>query len=171
MTQPLAIRAQDLRFTYAGRPVPAIRDVSFELDAGECLLVVGASGSGKSTLALALAGLVPHEVPGEFAGALEIGGIEVATSHRGAVAAMVGVVFQDPASQLVMDRVADDVAFGLESRGWTLEAMARRVPEALAENGLTGYERRRPNRLSGGEQQRVALAGVLAARPRDPRPR
>jgi energy-coupling factor transport system ATP-binding protein len=69
-------------------------------------------------------------------------------------------VFQDPESQLVMDRVEDDVAFGLESRGWPREAMRRRVPEALADVGLEGMERRRPTSLSGGQQQRLALAGV-----------
>jgi energy-coupling factor transport system ATP-binding protein len=64
-----------------------------------------------------------------------------------------------------MERAEDDVAFGLENRGWSREAMLRRVPEALAEAGLAGFERRRPSRLSGGEQQRLALAGVLATRP------
>ncbi len=64
-----------------------------------------------------------------------------------------------------MERVEDDVAFGLENRAWSLEAMRARVPDALAETGLPGFERRRSNRLSGGQQQRLALAGVLAAHP------
>ncbi len=76
-----------------------------------------------------------------------------------------GLVFQDPDRQLVMERVEDDVAFGLENRAWPQAAMQARVPGALLEVGLPGYERRRPNRLSGGEQQRLALAGVLAPRP------
>jgi energy-coupling factor transport system ATP-binding protein len=74
-------------------------------------------------------------------------------------------VFQNPASQLVMDRVEDDVAFGLENRAWPPADMHRQVPEALARVGLASFERRRPNRLSGGQQQRLALAGVLAAEP------
>jgi energy-coupling factor transporter ATP-binding protein EcfA2 len=81
------------------------------------------------------------------------------------VAARVGIVFQDPASQLVMERVADDVAFGLENRAWPLEAMRVRVPAALAELGLAGFESRSSGRLSGGEQQRLAIAGVLAPGP------
>jgi energy-coupling factor transporter ATP-binding protein EcfA2 len=64
-----------------------------------------------------------------------------------------------------MERAEDDVAFGLENRGWPLSAMRARVPEALGEVGLAGFERRRPAHLSGGEQQRLALAGVLAPRP------
>ena len=76
-----------------------------------------------------------------------------------------GLVFQDPDSQLVMERVEDDIAFGLESRGWSPAAMRARVPEALAEVGLEGLERRRTGRLSGGQQQRLALAGALAPGP------
>jgi energy-coupling factor transporter ATP-binding protein EcfA2 len=132
---------------------------------GQCLLVVGPSGSGKSTLALALAGLVPRELPGEWRGRLEVDGLDPLTADGRAVAARVGLVFQDPESQLVMERVEDDVAFGLESRGWDRAAMRARVPEALAEAGLAGLERRRTARLSGGQQQRLALAGVLAPRP------
>jgi energy-coupling factor transport system ATP-binding protein len=139
--------------------------VSFQVAPGECLLVVGPSGSGKSTLALALAGLVPRERPGDWRGSIELDGVSLAALAPAAVSERVGIVFQHPASQLVMDRVEDDVAFGLENRGWPLEAMRRRVPEALAEVGLAGLERGRPNRLSGGQQQRLALAGVLAADP------
>lgn len=74
-------------------------------------------------------------------------------------------MFQDPASQLVMERVEDDVAFGLENRGWPRAAMRARVPEAIEEAGLEGLGRRRSVHLSGGQQQRLALAGVLAPRP------
>jgi energy-coupling factor transporter ATP-binding protein EcfA2 len=127
--------------------------------------VVGPSGSGKSTLALALSGLIPGDIPGSWSGTLEVDGIDVGSASRTAIAGRVGVVFQDPGSQLVMDTVEDDVAFGLESRGWAFEDMHRRVPEALADVGLAGLERRRSTRLSGGEQQRLALAGAMAPRP------
>jgi energy-coupling factor transporter ATP-binding protein EcfA2 len=133
------------------------------------LLVVGPSGSGKSTLARGIAGLLPSEFPGDWLGSVRIDDRELAaaeapvlppTSELGA-----GMVFQDPASQLVMERVGDDVAFGLENLAWPLAAMRGRVPEALAAVGLGGFEARRSTRLSGGEQQRVAIAGVLAPAP------
>ncbi len=129
------------------------------------MLVVGPSGSGKSTLALAIAGLIPRDVPATVAGSIELDGAPVSLLERSALAARVGLVFQDPATQLVMERVEDDVAFGLETRGWPVDRMRRRVPEALIEAGLDGLGRRRSRRLSGGQQQRLALAGVLAARP------
>lgn len=81
------------------------------------------------------------------------------------VAARVGLLLQDPTTQLVMERVEDDVAFGLENRGWARDAMHERVPEVLAEVGLDGMERARSRKLSGGQQQRLALAGALAPRP------
>ena len=137
------------------------------------LLVVGSSGSGKSTVARAVAGLLPSQFPGEWQGSLRIGDVEVAradpldddelpitTARLGA-----GIVLQDPASQLVMERVGDDVAFGLENSAWPMVAMRHRVPEVLAQVGLAGFDDRRSTRLSGGEQQRVAIAGVLALAP------
>lgn len=139
--------------------------MTVELEPGACLLVVGPSGSGKSTFGLAVAGLVPRELPGMIAGSLSVNGRETSATDPASLAAAVGLVFQDPAVQIVMDRVEDDVAFGLESRGWPLERMQRRVPEALAAVGLSGFEARHARDLSGGQQQRLALAGVLAAEP------
>ncbi|MBA2374196.1 MAG: ABC transporter ATP-binding protein, partial [Chloroflexi bacterium] len=135
------------------------------MEPGECLLVVGPSGSGKSTLALAIAGLVPREIPGIFGRTLLVDDVETRHWRPAALAARAGLVFQDPGAQIVMERVEDDVAFGLENRGWSRQAMLARVPVALAAVGLEGLERHRSNRLSGGQQQRLALAGVLAAEP------
>ena len=127
--------------------------------------MVGPSGSGKSTFGLAVAGLVPREVRSSLVGSLSVDGTETRAYAPAALAARVGIVFQDPESQLVMERVEDEVAFGLENRGWAPDAMRVRVPAAIADAGLAGLERRRSNRLSGGQQQRLALAGVLAAEP------
>ncbi|MEX1172925.1 MAG: ABC transporter ATP-binding protein [Chloroflexota bacterium] len=142
-----------------------MRRIDFDVPAGACLLVIGPSGSGKSTLGLAMAGLVPREVPGAWVGTLTVDGTETRAFEPGALAARVGLVFQDPSRQIVMDRVEDDVAFGLENRGWASAAMRRRVPEVLDSVGLDGMERRIALDLSGGQQQRLALAGVLAPRP------
>ena len=152
LVTPGRIAADGLTFTYHGAARPAFHDVSFDVEPGGCLLVVGPSGSGKSTLALALGGLIPGDILGDLSGTLTVEGAA-------------GIVFQDPASQLTMERVEDEVAFGLENLGWPRDAMVERVPSALAEAGLAGLERRRSHRLSGGQQQRLALAGALAPRP------
>jgi energy-coupling factor transporter ATP-binding protein EcfA2 len=100
-----------------------------------------------------------------ISGHLEVDALSIGQVPPARLAERVGLVFQDPGSQLVMERVEDDVAFGLENRAWPRSSMTERVPAALSAVGLAGFERRRSNRLSGGEQQRLALAGVLAPMP------
>ncbi len=163
--EPVKLVARDLSIAYAGGARPALTAVSVEVPAGACLLVVGPSGSGKSTFGLAVAGLVPREIRAEMTGSLTVDGAETRSIPPAVLAARVGIVFQDPGSQLVMERVEDEVAFGLENRAWPASAMRTRVPEVIAQAGLAGLERRRSNRLSGGQQQRLALAGVLAPSP------
>jgi energy-coupling factor transport system ATP-binding protein len=142
-----------------------VTGVDLDLEAGDCLLIVGPSGSGKSTLGLALAGLIPRELSGAWRGSLTVDGVETRSFEPGVLAARVGLVFQDPSRQIVMDRVGDDTAFGLENRAWPRPDMIARVPDALDVVGLSGTERRYTRTLSGGQQQRLALAGVLAPRP------
>ncbi len=161
----VAIEAHGFGWTYRGGPAPALHGVDLVLGRGEVLLVLGPSGSGKSTLALALAGLVPHAIPGTATGSLIVDGLDTAVTPAPVLGDRVGIVFQDPAAGIVLGRVADEVAFGLENRGWPLDRMRARVPEALALAGLSGFERRGTAALSGGEQQRLAIAGVLAAEP------
>ena len=127
---------------------------------------MGPSGSGKSTFGRAVAGLIPREIGGQATGSIAVDGLETTAYDPARLAAAVGLVFQDPAVQIVLDRVEDDVAFGLENRGWPREAMRARVPEALRGVGLDGLERRPARTLSGGQQQRLALAGAMAPDPR-----
>jgi energy-coupling factor transport system ATP-binding protein len=162
---PPSIEAAGLCWTYAGRSRPAIEGLTFRLEPGRVLLVLGPSGSGKSTVARALAGLVPHVLPGTWKGSLRVGELDVAGTPARLLGERIGLVFQDPDSQLVMSRVDDEVAFGLENRAWPREAMQAQVPEALAQVGLTGFERRGTMTLSGGEKQRLAIADLLAAGP------
>jgi energy-coupling factor transport system ATP-binding protein len=113
-----------------------------------------------------VAGLIPREIGGLATGSLAVDGRETMAYDPAQLAAAVGLVFQDPAIQIVLDRVEDDVAFGLENRAWHRDAMKARVPEALRGVGLEGLERRAARTLSGGQQQRLALAGAMAPAPR-----
>ena len=161
----VAVEACGFGWTYGGRERPALAGIDLRLDPGAVLLVIGPSGSGKSTLALALAGLIPHAIPGAWAGRLLVDGLDVSVTPAPVIGERVGVVFQDPETGIVLDRVADEIAFGLENRGWSLDRMRARVPESLALAGLAGFEGRRTANLSGGEQQRLAIAGALAPEP------
>lgn len=154
-----AVELRGFGWRHAGRLGWAVRGVDLRIEAGERVLLLGPSGAGKSTLLAALAGLLPED-SGEREGSVEIDGLDPRKARE-----RVGTVFQDPESQLVMARCGDDVAFGLENRGVPAEEIWSRVDEALARVGFP-YGRDRPTAaLSGGEQQRLALAGVLALRP------
>jgi energy-coupling factor transporter ATP-binding protein EcfA2 len=144
---------------HAGRRAWAVRDVDLRIAHGERVLLLGPSGAGKSTLLAALAGLLPAD-SGESAGTVEIDGLDPRKARE-----RTGIVFQDPQTQLVMARSGDDVAFGLENRGVPAAQIWPRVSDALDRVGFP-YPITRPTAaLSGGEAQRLALAGVLALRP------
>jgi energy-coupling factor transport system ATP-binding protein len=156
------VSAIDLRgfgWRHAGRRAWAVRDVDLRVESGERVLLLGASGAGKSTLLAALAGLLAED-SGEQAGTVEIDGLDPRKAPE-----RVGIVFQDPQTQLVMARAGDDVAFGLENRGVPAGEIWPRVHAALRRVGFPYPPDRATAALSGGEQQRLALAGVLAAQP------
>jgi len=133
--------------------------VSFDLRTGEYVGVVGPNGGGKSTLVRLLNGLIRPD-----SGRVHVAGHDPAVEPY-EVRKKLGVLFQNPENGLVAPFVEDDVAFGLENLGVEREEMRSRVAEAIEAVGLAGYERREPHTLSGGEKQRVALAGLLAVEP------
>ena len=160
------ITLDHLTYRYPGASRPALLNLTLQIGEGEFVLVAGPSGSGKSTLLRCLNGLVPHMTGGSIAGQLLVGGRDPVADGPQVLSRLLGFVFQDPQAQFVLDRVEDEIAFGLENLGVPVPQMQRRVDEALATFHLEAYRRRPPHLLSGGEKQRVAIAAAMALRPR-----
>ena len=159
-----ALHYRGVGFAYPDS-VPVLSDVELEVPAGDVLLVAGPSGSGKSTLLRCANGLVPHATGGRFRGEVVAFGRSTRTHPPRRLADVVGFVHQDPEAQFVVDRVEPDIAFVLENLGMAPEAMRRRVEEVLDALDVAHLRHRSPATLSGGEQQRCAIAGALAAGP------
>jgi energy-coupling factor transport system ATP-binding protein len=156
---PVRLVARGLAVRHPSRRAWALTGVDLVVEPGERILLTGASGAGKSTLLAALAGILDAEGT-EVTGELSVGG-----GPPRAARGRLGLLAQDPDSQLVMTRAGDDVAFGLENAGLPAEEIWPRVDEALTAVGFP-YGRDRPTQaLSGGEKQRLVLAGALARRP------
>jgi energy-coupling factor transport system ATP-binding protein len=152
-------------YTYPGASVPALEDVTLQIAAGELVVLAGASGSGKSTLLRSASGLVPHFHGGAFAGRVTVAGMDTSEHGVGELASVVGTLFQDPETQVVMGTVRAELAFPLENRGESPQAVARGVEEAALALGIAHLLDRPIGELSGGELQRTALGAALAGRP------
>ncbi len=154
------VRAEGWGWQHAGQQHWAAKDLDLHILPGERVLLLGASGSGKSTLLQGLAGLLGGADDGHAQGRLLVDGAPPAQRRD-----RIGMVLQDPDAQVILSRVGDDVAFGMENFGVAREAIWPRVTAALAEVGLDLPLDRDTSQLSGGQKQRLALAGVLAMRP------
>jgi energy-coupling factor transporter ATP-binding protein EcfA2 len=155
-------------YRYAGTNRLALRDINLELADGEVVGVVGANEAGKSTLCLVASGLAPRSIGGTLGGSVLIDGRATADLPMHELAARVGICFQNPYTQLsqVTDTVFEEVAFGAMNLGLNRLEVIRRVNEALTAIGIAELGERDPRRLSGGQMQLVAVAGLLAMRPR-----
>lgn len=157
---------QTRHLTVHYRSTCALADVSLDVEAGSFVLISGPSGCGKSTLALCLAGLIPHVSPARLTGQVWVNGLRASAHPPGELARHVGLVFQNPATQLFNATVGEEVAFAPHNLGLPSGEIAARVGCALDATGVAHLRDRSVRSLSTGEQQRVAIASVLALRPR-----
>jgi energy-coupling factor transport system ATP-binding protein len=164
MSEALAFDA--VSFAYPDADGPALRDVSVTIDEGTFALAVGPTGAGKSTLLRASNGLVPHFTGGTFRGRVRVAGRDTLAEPPRRLADAVAFVPQDPASSFVVDRVEDELAYGMENLGVEPPHMRRRVEEMLDLLDIEPLRDRSVRTLSGGERQRVAIAAAMAAGPR-----
>jgi energy-coupling factor transporter ATP-binding protein EcfA2 len=162
------MRLVSVTYRYAGATRASLHGVDLELPDGQVIGLAGASESGKSTLCLVASGLAPRAIRGTLDGRLEIDGVDVSGRPMHELAAVVGIGFQHPATQLsgVADTVYEEVAFGLANLAVPRDDLMDRVEDALVRLGIEDLAGRDPARLSGGQMQLVAIAGLLAMRPR-----
>ncbi|ANZ61489.1 energy-coupling factor transporter ATPase [Secundilactobacillus paracollinoides] len=155
------ISVSNLSYEYSNSDRKAVDDVSFDIEQGDWVAIVGHNGSGKSTLAKLLIGLMAADE-----GTITIDGLELTEETVWDIREKVGMVFQNPDNQFVGATVADDVAFGMENRQMDRATMRERVTSALTQVDMLDYVDREPAKLSGGQKQRVALAGIIAIVPK-----
>jgi energy-coupling factor transport system ATP-binding protein len=161
---PLAV--DGLTFRYRSAATPSINDLNFSAAAGDLLLIAGGSGSGKSTLLRCLNGLIPRSYGGDLSGQIAINGQAPAGMGLAQLAQLVGTILQDPDRQIVTSYVERQVAFGPENLGWPRERIRAAVAATLDRLRISHLSGRETGGLSGGERQKVALAGLLSMNPR-----
>ena len=164
----LLINAEKISYSYPVMDetetlsVKALDCVDLQVSPGQFICILGSNGSGKSTLARHLNSLL---VPDE--GTVWIGGMDTRDDNcLWDIRSMIGMVFQNPDNQMVASRADEEVAFGLENLGVPTEEMIKRIEESLSLTGMEGFEEENPAYLSGGQKQRLAVAGILAMKPR-----
>ncbi|RLE80454.1 MAG: ABC transporter ATP-binding protein [Thermoprotei archaeon] len=160
------IEVEDFSFKYEGSDFWAVKNINFKLEEGELVLITGPSGCGKSTLCRAFNGLIPHFYSGEYRGSVRVLGHEVKETPTYELARFVSMVFQNPENQLFASTVEREIAFGLENLGLSRDEIRERLEEVLEIIGIRDLRKRAPFELSGGQQQKVAIASVIAMRPK-----
>jgi len=161
------IIVENLKYRYPLSNELALKGISFEVDKGEFIGIVGKNLSGKSTLCQALVGLVPHFYKGAYGGSVIVDGLEVLKSEISELSQKVGIVFQNPFTQVTGSKltVYEEIAFGLENMGISREEMRERIDNSLKLLDIYKFRDRNPFDLSGGQMQRMAIASIIAMKP------
>jgi len=162
-----AVSITDLVYTYPGHDKPDLNVDDLTIEGGEFCCIVGPNGAGKTTLCRVLAGLIPHFYQGQMAGSVKIHGQETTDTTISDLAGTVGLVMDDPFDQLTSATysVRQEIAFGLQNIGMPAPEILETVEQVLEELDIVALADRIPTTLSGGEQQRVAIASTFARRP------
>ncbi len=160
------LKISNLTYTYQGEDKPAISNINLEIDEGEFVVLMGPSGCGKSTLALCINGIIPNVLGGEFEGRIELEGLNTQEHEVYELSTKVGIVFQNPDSQLCNLIVKDELSFGPENLLVEKSEILKSIGEYLNFVALSHKENSNIYELSGGEKQRVAIASVLTMYPK-----
>lgn len=149
-----------------GQGARVVEEVSFSVEPGELVGIIGPSGCGKSSLCLALAGIIPRQLPGRVEGEIMVLGRSLAELSLPEIACDLGLVFQDPETQLFLPRVMNELAFGPENLCVPGSKIVQTIRSIAGETGCEDLLECNPNELSGGQQQLIALAAVLTMEPK-----
>jgi energy-coupling factor transporter ATP-binding protein EcfA2 len=160
------VEIRNLTFKYANSDKPSLYDINLSINKGEFFLITGPTGCGKTTLCKCLNGLIPNSYHGDFSGEVIVDGLSTKEHPVYELAQHVGLVFQDPENELFCTSVEKEIAFGPENLGLPRDEIRKRVEEAMAMVGISHLRERSPYELSGGEQQKVAIAAILAMKPK-----
>ena len=159
------IRFDHVSYTYPGADDPAVDDVSLSINEGEIVLITGPSGAGKTTLCSMLNRIVPESYGGDISGKIFIEGADISQYTIGQMAFISGLLFQDPSGQLTSATVGDEIAFGPENKGLPVDKINSLVDEYIGYVNMQKFIKRPPQALSGGQQQSIVYASVLAMEP------
>ena len=160
------IKFQNVSLIYPTAQKTILDKLNFEIGEGEFVLLIGVTGIGKSSVLRLINGLVPHHTGGILAGNVEVGGISTRTVRPGELAELIGIVGQNPINGFVTDIVEDELAFSMEALNLPEESMRKRIEEVLDLLSLNQLRNRKIATLSGGEQQRVAIASAMVLQPK-----
>ena len=160
------IDIQDLTFTYKDESKPALQNVSLAVPEGAFVGVIGPAGAGKTTLARAINGMIPHHYTGDYYGCVLVNGLDTVETALTDLSRLVGMVFQDVDSQIISSVVEDEILYGLENFGVPHTEIPERLNFALEKVGIADLRERSIASLSGGQRQKVAIASVIALRPK-----
>lgn len=161
----MSVEINELSFRYSGSKTKVLNNITLTISKGAFIGLVGPSGCGKTTLARCINGLIPHFHPGELEGKVKIQGLDTQEHPAHELAEKVGLVFQNPENQLVAPTVERELAFGPENLGVPRQEIRKRIETLITQLHLEPLRNKAPFELSGGEQQRVAIAAVLALEP------
>lgn len=159
------IELKNLHFQYEYGEEEVLKNLNLSINKGEYVVITGKTSAGKSTLSFCLNGLIPHSVDGKLRGDIAIDDLDVKKSRLGDISRKVGIVFQNPESQIYGLSVEEDVLFALENFGFDNATIKKRIEWALHAVDMEPYIHRSPFDLSGGQKQRVIIASVLALQP------
>lgn len=160
------INVDDVSFSYGTQTEQTLSHISLSVNKGDFIGIIGPSGAGKSTLAACLSGAVPHHYTGTFFGSVMVDGHDTCEVSLTDVSQIVGSVLQDIDTQMVASIVEDEMLFGLENFGVPHDKIEQRLSETLETVGISDQRDREIATLSGGQKQKVAIAAILAMRPR-----